>query len=260
MTGQKTAVVTGGASGIGRAAASRLARNGWRVIIADRNDQLGGQLAAELVGQGAAASFRLLDVASEEDVEAFAAEAFRDGPVDAVVNSAGILENAVRLTAMPMAEYDEILSVNLRSAVLMGRAFGARLCSQGSGAIVHLCSMTSVRPSPQPAYAVSKAGLKMLTEIMAAEFGPSGVRVNAVMPGYTMTPAMSAAIAAGRRDPRLVVERSALRRFVEPDDVADAIAFLCSDAARSITGIMLPVDCGWLAAAAYSAYATAPEP
>lgn len=260
VTAPKTVVVTGGASGIGEATARHFARLAWRVLIADRNAELGSRLAAELVATGANAAFSALDVASEAEVDAYCAASVRDhGRIHAVVNSAGILENAVRLTAMPMREYDDILAVNLRGAVLMGRAFGKQLCAQGEGAIVHLCSMTSIRPSAQPAYAVSKAGLKMLTEVMAAEFGPHGVRVNAVAPGYTMTPAMRERIALGQRDPKLVVERSALRRFVEPEDVAEAIAFLCSDAARSITGVMLPVDCGWLAYAAYSAYATMPQ-
>jgi NAD(P)-dependent dehydrogenase (short-subunit alcohol dehydrogenase family) len=132
------------------------------------------------------------------------------------------------------------------------------MCRRGAGAIVTLCSMTSVRPSAQPAYAVSKAGLKMLTEIMAAEFGPSGVRVNAVAPGYTMTPAMRQRIESGERDPARVLDRSALKRFVEPADVAEAIHFLCSDAASAITGAMLPVDCGWIAYSSYSAYAATP--
>lgn len=260
LNAPKTLVVTGGASGIGEATVRHFSRLGWRVLIADRNADLGARLAAELAAMGANVTFSPLDVASEADVEAYCAASVRDhGRIHAVVNSAGILENAIRLAAMPMREYDEILAVNLRGAVLMGRAFGKQLCAQGEGAIVHLCSMTSIRPSAQPAYAVSKAGLKMLTEVMAAEFGPHGVRVNAVAPGYTLTPAMRERVACGERDPKLVVERSALRRFVEPEDVAEAIGFLCSDAARSITGVMLPVDCGWLAYAAYSAYATMPQ-
>jgi NAD(P)-dependent dehydrogenase (short-subunit alcohol dehydrogenase family) len=98
----------------------------------------------------------------------------------------------------------------------------------------------------------------MMTEVLAAELGPRGVRVNAVAPGYVLTPAMQARIDSGQRDPRLMVERSALRRLVQPADVAEAILFLCSDAASAITGVMLPIDCGWLAASAYGAYAAVP--
>ena len=197
-----------------------------------------------------------LDIASDDDITAFVQDL---GPIDAYVNSAGILENAIRTTDLSLPEWDAIMDVNLRGTFLLSRAIGAQLCQQGHGNMIHLCSMTSVRPSGQPAYAVSKAGLKMLTEIMAAEFGPHGVRVNAVAPGYTLTPALKARIERGERDPQQVLDRSALKRFVNPDDVAEAIWFLCSNAASAITGVMLPVDCGWIPYSSYSAYAARPD-
>jgi NAD(P)-dependent dehydrogenase (short-subunit alcohol dehydrogenase family) len=260
---RKVAVVTGGASGIGAACARKFAQSGWHVIIADMNAENGGTIVTELTDEELSGEFVRLDVSAETDVNEFAEAAFRDQEaVHAVINSAGVLQNAVRLPDMPIKDYDTIMSVNLRGPVLTGLAFGKRMCQARTGSIIHLCSMASIRPSAQPAYSVSKAGLMMLTEVMAAEFGPSGVRVNAVAPGYTMTPAMRSRIEKGERDPKLVIEKSALRRFVEPEDVAEAVFFLCSDAARSITGVMLPIDCGWLtysAYSAYSAYAAAPD-
>jgi NAD(P)-dependent dehydrogenase (short-subunit alcohol dehydrogenase family) len=254
MTDDRVAVVTGGASGIGEATARRFAEAGWRVVIGDRDAPLGAAVAAEID-----AAFALLDVAVESGVAAFASSVYqRHGRVNALVNSAGLLQNAVRLLEMDMAEYDRIHAVNVRGTMLVSRAFGGRMCEAGSGAIVNLCSLTSFRPSGQPAYAVGKAGLRMLTEVMAAEFGPRGVRVNAVAPGYTMTPAMRSRIERGERDPAAVVARSALGRFVEPREVADAILFLCSDAASAITGVTLPIDCGWLVTSAYTAYAAQP--
>jgi NAD(P)-dependent dehydrogenase (short-subunit alcohol dehydrogenase family) len=132
------------------------------------------------------------------------------------------------------------------------------MCAARRGAIVNLCSLTSFRPSGQVGYAVGKASLKMLTEVMAADFGPQGVRVNAVAPGYTLSPAMQARIDSGERDPDLVIKKSALGRFVMPAEVADAIHFLCSPQAAAITGVTLPIDCGWLATTAYQAYAAQP--
>jgi NAD(P)-dependent dehydrogenase (short-subunit alcohol dehydrogenase family) len=260
MADARVAVVTGGASGIGEAALRRFAAAGWRVASGDVDAARGAAVVAELAaGGGADAAFFPLDVTSEASVDAFVATVYaRFGAVDALVGSAGLLQNAVRVTDMDIAEFDRIQAVNVRGTLLVSRAVGARMCATGRGAIVHLCSLTSFRPSGQPAYAVGKAGLAMLTELMAAEFGPAGVRVNAVAPGYTMTPAMRARIEAGVRDPKLVVDRSALRRFVEPAEVADAILFLCSDAASAITGAVLPVDCGWLATSAYTAYAAVP--
>ena len=250
----KVVVVTGGASGIGEATARRFAAGGWVVEIADQNTSRGKQICLELD-----ATYEALDVADEASVNAYAAAVLeRRGQVDAVVNSAGVLQNAVRITEMDMAEFDRIHAINVRGTLLVNRAFGAAMTAAGSGAIVNMGSLTTYRPSGQPAYAMGKASIKMMTEIMAAEFGPSGVRVNAVAPGYVLTPAMQARIDSGQRDPKLIVEKAALRRFVQPADVGEAIWFLCSDAAGAITGVTLPVDCGWLATSAYTAYAAVP--
>jgi NAD(P)-dependent dehydrogenase (short-subunit alcohol dehydrogenase family) len=251
----KVVVVTGGASGIGEATARRFAAGGWVVEIADQNTSRGKQICVELD-----ATYEALDVADEASVNAYAAAVLqRRGQVDAVVNSAGVLQNAVRITEMDMAEFDRIHAINVRGTLLVNRAFGAAMTAAGSGAIVNMGSLTTYRPSGQPAYAMGKASIKMMTEIMAAEFGPSGVRVNAVAPGYVLTPAMQARIDSGQRDPKLIIEKAALRRFVQPADVGEAIWFLCSDAAGAITGVTLPVDCGWLATSAYTAYAAVPE-
>ena len=255
MTDGKVAVVTGGASGIGEAAARRFAEAGWTVEIADLNETSGRVIATELGG-----NFSRLDVAVEEEVLAFAADVYaRRGRVDALVNSAGLLQNPTRIARMAMADYDRIHAVNVRGTLLVNRAFSVRMAEVGAGAIVNLCSLTTFRPSGQVAYALGKASLRMLTELMAAELGPQGIRVNAVAPGYTLTPAMQARIDKGERDPRLVEDKSALGRFVQPREVAEAILFLCSDAASAITGVTLPIDAGWLATSAYLAYASQPD-
>jgi NAD(P)-dependent dehydrogenase (short-subunit alcohol dehydrogenase family) len=255
----KVAVVTGGASGIGEATARRFARAGYEVVIADIQAERGDRIAAELRSTAAACESFRVDVASADEVAAFAATLYARHPgVDVVVNAGGVLQNAVKVVDMSMAEFDRIWSINVRGTLLINRAFGARMCAAGSGSIINLCSLTSFRPSPQPAYAVGKAALRMMTEVTAAEFGPSGVRVNAVAPGYTMTPAMKERIERGERDPEAVLAKSALRRFVQPAEIADAIFFLCSDEASAITGVTLPIDCGWLAYSSYAAYASQP--
>lgn len=259
MNKDKIAVVTGGASGIGEACARSFSDAGWRVVIADVNAERGERIAREIADKGQDCVFHEVDVADETSVETFIAAIHERHPrVDALVNSAGILQNAVRTTEMAIGELDRNWNVNVRGSFLISRAFGARMCEQGSGSIIHLCSLTSFRASPQVAYAMGKASLKMLTEIMAAEFGPSGVRVNAIAPGYTMTPAMKERIERGERNPEVVIEKTALRRFVEPQEIASVVQFLCSDAASAITGVTLPIDCGWLAYTAYSSYAAQP--
>ena len=254
MSEARVAVVTGGASGIGAATARRFAAGGWTVEIADLDVARGAGVAAEI-----GAGFTALDVRDDPAVATFAAAVLaRHGRVQALVNSAGILQNAVRAIEMDMEEFDRIHAVNTRAVLMMNRAFGAAMAEAGQGVLVNIGSLTTFRPSGQPAYAMGKAAIRMMTEVLAAELGPRGVRVNAVAPGYVLTPAMQARIDSGQRDPRLMIERAALRRLVQPADVAEAIFFLCSDAAAAITGVTLPVDCGWLAASAYTAYAAVP--
>jgi len=251
----RTAVVTGGASGIGEAVLRRFAEAGWRTISADVDAKRGVPIVDEITRAGADSLFIRVDMAEEKEITALAE---RFGAVDALINSAGLLQNAVRVLDMDIAEFDRIQAVNVRGTLLAARHFGKAMCARGSGSIVNLCSLTGIRPSAQPAYAMGKASLDMLTQILAAELGPHGVRVNAVAPGYTLTPAMQARIDSGARDPKRVTDNSALGRFVAPREVADAILFLCSDMASAITGVTLPIDCGWLATSAYKSYAAQP--
>ncbi len=253
------AVVTGGASGIGEATARKFAANGFRVIIGDINAARGEAIASELGAADPSFTFHALDVRDDAAIVSFADHVCtQHGVPDVLVNCAGLLQNATRVLTMDMAEFDRIWQVNVRGTVAASRAFGSRMCAEGRGSIIQLCSLTTFRPSAQVAYALGKSSLKMLTEIMAAEFGPKGVRVNAVAPGYTLTPAMQDRIDKRERDPSAVVERSALGRFVSPAEAANAIYFLCSPEASAITGVVLPVDCGWLATTAYQAYASQP--
>ena len=150
MAEKRVAVVTGGASGIGEAVVRRFAEAGWSVVSADVNEARGAPIAAELGGD---CSFQRLDVSEEAQVEAFAASVYeRYDRIDAVVNSAGILQDAVRTTDMDMAEYDRIAAVNLRGTLLVSRAFGRRMMAAGAGSIVNIASLTTFRPSGQPAY------------------------------------------------------------------------------------------------------------
>ncbi|MBP2236482.1 NAD(P)-dependent dehydrogenase (short-subunit alcohol dehydrogenase family) [Sinorhizobium kostiense] len=253
------AVVTGGASGIGEATVRKFASSGWKVIIADINADRGREIAGELSVRGFDVQSVYLDVTDEAAVQSFSEQVFSlEGGVAALINSGGILQNATRLTSMRIEDFDRILDVNLRGSVLTGKAFGKKMAESGHGAIINLCSLTTFHALPQPAYAMSKAALKTLTEVMAAELGPQGVRVNAVAPGYTLTPAMKDRIDRGERDPSKVISKSALGRFVEPSEIGEAIFFLCSPAAAAITGVTLPVDCGWLVYSVYTNAAAQP--
>jgi len=252
MTGPRIAVVTGGASGIGRATARRLAAGGDVVIVADCNERDGAAVAAEIVRAGDRAEFRAIDVADPGRVDELARRVEAEaGPVGVLVNSAGVLQNVADIATFDLDEHDRVWAINYRGTYLCCRAFAPRMAARKTGSIVNISSTSALGAMPLLAYGPGKAAVTNLTSILAVELGPDNVRVNSVVPGYVLTEQMQARIDAGKRDPRSMRLHSALGRMVTPDDVANGIAFLCSDAASCITGIALPIDAGYLAAVTY---------
>ena len=249
---QRIVVVTGGASGIGRGTAKVFAAAGDFVVIADMNHESGLRVAEELQSLGGSADYRFVEVTDDKSVVELAASVARDfGPADILVNSAGILQNVSQIEVTEIAEHDRVMSINYRGVYLCCRAFAPQMMAQRRGSIVNITSTSAVHAMPTLAYGPSKAALQMLTQNLAIDLGPLNVRVNAIMPGYVLTEQVQARIAAGQRDPRSLTLHSALGRQVMPEDVGKAALFLSSDAASAITGISLPVDCGYLGAVSY---------
>ncbi len=247
----RTAVVTGGASGIGEACARLLAARGARVVIADIDEARATAAASGIPGARAVR----LDVTREDEVEALA-EAL--GAVDILVTSAGVLQPPLPPAALTMAVWDHVVAVDQRGVYVCCRAFGTRMARRGAGAIVNIASIAGMRSMPLHAYAPAKAAVIGITEALAAEWGRSGVRVNAVAPGFVLTPALQAAVDAGQRDLTRLAEAAALGRLVRADEIASACAFLASGEASAITGVSLAVDAGWLVAASWQGYGGVP--
>ena len=255
MTETRTVVVTGGTSGIGRAIALRFASEGANVVVSGRNAERGEAAAracSEAGGVGRFIPCDLADPASVDNLAAAAVAAF--GSPHVLVNSGGILQSGKRVLDQDLDEDEALWRVNYRGTLLACQVFGRLMKEAGRGAILNLGSLASFAPLSLPAYTPGKAAVHSLTQILAAELGPHGVRVNAVAPGYTMSDGLKAKIAKGERNPDAIKATTALRAFVEPEHVAEAAAFLCSDKAASITGVTLPVDAGWLVQAPYAAY------
>lgn len=256
---KKVAVVTGAASGIGRATAELLAERGARVILTDIDieaasavaDAIGGIAREADVSDGAAMR------ALAEDIEA------NVGPVEMVVANAGIIQsNPAPPEEIGIETWDAIMAVDVRGAFHSCVEFAKFMAGRGRGAIVNVASVAGMRSAPLHAYGPAKAAVIHMTKTLAAEWGRSGVRVNAVSPGYVLTPVLADAIARGLRDPAVMEENSALGRMVMPQEIARAIAFLLSDDASAITGINLPVENGWLVAGSWHTYGglRAPRP
>lgn len=246
----RIAVVTGGASGIGLATAQVLIQRGWRIVISDINAEANRDAAAEIGAEAVP-----FDVVSEDATErAFSDIEARLGPIEALFANAGLIQSGGRPEELALAEFDRIIAANLRGVYVSCLAAGTRMTKRGRGGIVITGSVTATRTAPLHAYAPSKAAAVHMASCLAAEWGRSGVRVNAISPGYVATPPLVAAIERGQRDPGLLVEGSALGRMVRPEEIGHGVAFLLSDDAAAITGINLPVDAGWLAGSHLTTY------
>jgi NAD(P)-dependent dehydrogenase (short-subunit alcohol dehydrogenase family) len=247
---RRVSVVTGGASGIGAACVRELASADDLVVVADRDMARAQAVAAEFGGRAYA-----IDVGDEQGVEACAAAVEREcGPVDVLVNRAGIIQVPVRPHDLPMTKWDDVIRIDQRGTYVASLAFARGMIARRRGSIVNIASIAGMRSMPLHAYAPAKAAVIAITECLAAEWGPSGVRVNAVSPGYTLTPALKDAIDRGERDVSALTANAALRRLVDPAEIARVVAFLASDAASAMTGANVPVDCGWLAGTSWSTY------
>ncbi|MGO9772400.1 MAG: SDR family NAD(P)-dependent oxidoreductase [Roseiarcus sp.] len=244
------AVVTGGASGIGHACCKELAERGASVVVLDRDLAAAEKVADEIGGVAVEA-----DVRDDVALGAAAARIERDhGPVRTLVNSAGIMQIPLPPQSLTLEMYDEVLRVDLRGTYLACVAFGLPMVARRRGGIVNIASVAGLRSMPLHAYAPAKAAVISTTQCLAAEWGPCQVRVNAVCPGYTLTPQLRARIERGERDVTALEANAAMGRLVDPVEIARAVAFLASPLASAITGVSLPVDCGWLVAPSWHSY------
>lgn len=244
----RTAIVTGAAAGIGRAAALHLAEAGVRVACADR-DMEGAAATARAAGQAAAGSFAVsVDVADQASVAAMTARAIAElGQIDFLINNAGIsLRHPAE--AFPEQDWDRVIDVNLKGAFLCAQAAAAHMIPRGSGRIVNVASIGGmIAYANAIAYLSSKGGLIQLTRGLAVEWGKYGIGVNAVAPAIVKTPMLDKLAAENPARIDWFLSRMAMPELAQPEDIAAAIVFLCSPAARLITGHVLPVDGGYLA-------------
>jgi 3-oxoacyl-[acyl-carrier protein] reductase len=238
----KVAFVTGAGRGIGRITALTFAREGARVAVADINGEAAEGVAAELRENGANAMGVQVDVSQVASVEAaINAVAEWGGGIDIQVNNAGITRDA-RMQKLSEDQWDSVISVNLKGVWLCARTVAPIMVSQGGGCILSTSSIVAHYGNfGQTNYVATKAGVIGMTKTWARELGPSGIRVNAVAPGFTATEMIQSV-------PQKVIDaikdRTPLRRLGEPEDIANAFLFLASNEAAFITGQVISVDGG----------------
>ncbi len=251
---QNIAAITGGAGGIGEATAVRLIEAGWQVVLLDRDADTAASVAQRLGCRS-----HPIDVTDRASIEAAADFIDREvGPCTGLVAAAAIFENPQAPEDQDPAAWRAVMQTNVDGTYWTATAFGRRMVERRRGAIVTLGSMVGMNSSPLFAYGTSKAAIASFSAGLAVAWGHSGVRVNCVSPGPTLTPALAASYARGERDPVARLKFTALGRQILPPEVANAIAFLMSDQASAITGVELPVDGGIMAAQLWSLYGGVP--
>lgn len=238
----KVAIITGSAQGIGLATALRFAAEGARVVVSDIGQQRVDQAVAAIVAQGGQAIGAVVDVTDRLAIDAMVAKVKATwGRIDVLINNAGITKDA-RLAKMSSAQFDAVIAVNLKGVFECTQAVAETMTAQGSGSIVNASSVVGLYGNfGQTNYAATKAGVIGFTKTWARELGPKGVRVNAVCPGFVMTPILDTVPDAVKQK---MIEKVPLGRLGRPEEIAAVYAFLASDDSSYMNGAVLEVSGG----------------
>ena len=250
----KVAVITGAASGQGRAAARLFAKEGARVVVADLNDEGAQEVVRDITDSGGEAATARVDVSREAEVENMIRQAVEEfGRLDVLFNNAGVGYSAsdrmkmASVVETPEKDWDAILAINLKGVAMGCKHAIPIMEEQGGGAIVNNASINALVGLPgADAYTAAKGGIVSLTRVLAVDWGPKNIRINCICPGGVETP-MIAPVLSDEQVLSLMRESTPLGRLARPEEIAQVALFLASDEASYLNGAILPVDGGWTA-------------
>lgn len=244
-------IITGGCSGIGRAAAFRFAQEGAKVFLADLSEKAGDELVEEIEKTGAEAAFARIDVTDAEDVERMIADCLqRFGGIHVLVNSAGIVGPRARTERYPAEELKKVMEVNVMGLFYCMQAVLPHFLSKKSGNIVNIASVAGlIGFASHIGYAASKHAVVGMTRSAALEYAKHGIRVNAICPAFTLTPMLESAMVNDDTNYLDALQNAIpMKRFGKPEEIADAILYAASSASSFMTGHTLVLDGGLITA------------
>ena len=245
----KVSLITGAGSGIGRASAIAFAREGARVVVSDVNAEGGEETVSRISDIGGQAKFVSADVSRAGDVEALVQSTVREyGRLDCALNNAGVSGGQGLIHEYSEDDWDRVININLKGVWLCLKYEIIQMLEQGGGSIVNTASiMGLVGGSRSPSYGASKHGVVGLTRNAAVQYAQSGIRVNAVCPGYIRTPMTEQGSLLAPGNEERIIARHPIGRLGAPQEIAETVVWLCSDAASFVTGHAMTVDGGYVA-------------
>ena len=251
----KNVVVTGGGMGIGEGIALKFADHGADLVLLDIDLKAAQNVGKRITDRGRRVLVIQVDVCDRSAVDKAFDQILNDlGRIDVLINNAGITQPAVDVTELDPDIWNRVVDVDFKGVYNCTRAAGKIMLKQRSGGIVNIASGAGIISVPLVAYAPAKAAVIHFTQIVARGWADKGIRVNAIAPGVVMTPRVENAIKAGWRDRETFLKFIPMHEFIMPEDIAEAVLFLCSKKARFITGITLPVDAGVIASGGWVGY------